>query len=78
MENKVQDEKCVFCGYQNLVPSKVAFPQKRQVKSISMRHDDQPSYIEDEYVEFDVKRCESCGYIHMFFQPAQFIKSTIK
>ncbi|MCG3680124.1 hypothetical protein [Aliarcobacter butzleri] len=78
MGNIVKEEKCLFCGHNNLEPSKVAFPQKRSAMSVSLRRDGEPSYIEDEYAEFDIKRCKSCGYIHMFFHPTPLSKSTIK
>lgn len=78
MEQKNRSEKCVFCGNDQLVDSKVSFPEKRQSSAISMTRNGAPSYDEEEYVDFSVKRCSKCGYIHLFHTPKKFHKTTIK
>lgn len=72
------EEKCVFCGNSELVTSNVSFPEKRQALSFSSRIDGGPSYRESEFVDFSVKRCTACGYIHLFHFPDRFKKTTIK
>ena len=78
MEQQNRSEKCVFCGCNELVNSKVSFPEKRQNLPVSLRRDGAPSYSENEYVDFSVKRCSACGYIHLFHIPDNFNKTTIK
>lgn len=72
------EEKCVFCGNNELVTSNVSFPEKRQALPVSMKRDGSPSYIESEFVNFAVKRCTACGYVHLFHFPDNFNKTTIK
>lgn len=72
------EEKCVFCGNGELVESKVSFPEKRRALPFSPRRDGAPSYTESEFVDFSVKRCNACGYIHLFHFPDTFNRTTIK
>jgi len=70
--------QCVFCGEGQLVASNVSFPEKRRQLPISMRRDGAASYIEEEFVDFEVKRCAACGFVHLFHFPADFRRTTIK
>lgn len=72
------EEKCVFCGNGELVKSTVSFPEKRRALPVSMGRNGAPSYMESEFVDFSVKRCAACGYIHLFHFPDTFNKTTIR
>lgn len=72
------EEKCVFCGKNELITSKVAFPEKRRSMSVSMSRDGSPSFIDNEFVDFSVKRCAACGYVHLFHFPDPFKRTTIE
>jgi len=78
MEQQEKLKKCIFCGNGELIDSNVSFPEKRQASPVSMRKDGSPSYSESEYVDFSVKRCSECGFIHLFHFPDVFSKTTIK
>ena len=72
------EEKCVFCGNSELITSKVAFPEKRRIMPVSMRRDGAPSFSDSEFVDFSVKRCSACGYVHLFHFPDRANKTTIE
>ncbi len=78
MENQTNAEKCVFCGCAELISSNLSLPQKRSEMPVSLSRDGSPSYIESEYVEFAIKRCSKCHYVHLFHNPDPFKKSTIR
>jgi predicted nucleic-acid-binding Zn-ribbon protein len=69
--------KCVYCGGSNLQDSHISLKQWQSFAPVSVRRDGQPMPIEDEHVYFSAKRCLDCNYVHLFYTPDPFKKSTL-